>query len=66
MRIEGGNMGNDTGKGKLDTERMQALRSLPVEIKQTLTREEVDAFLYNEVWPDSLKDKLKDYLVDEN
>lgn len=66
MRIEGGNMGNDTGKGKLDPERMQALRSLPVEIKQTLTREEVDAFLYNEVWPDSLKDKLKDYLVDEN
>jgi hypothetical protein len=43
---------------------MQALRSLPLEVKQVLTKEEVDAFLYEDVWPDSLKGKLKDYLVD--
>lgn len=45
---------------------MQILRSLPIAIKQSLTKEEVDAFLCDEVWPDSLQDKLKDYLVDES
>ncbi|MFZ3136734.1 MAG: hypothetical protein WA126_04990 [Thermodesulfovibrionales bacterium] len=52
-------------KRKPDPGKMQALRSLPVEIKQTLTKEEVDAFLYKEEWPDSLQEKLKDYIVDE-
>jgi hypothetical protein len=50
---------------KPDPEKMQALRSLPVHVKQGLTREEADAFLYEDVWPDSLLEKLKDYLVDE-
>jgi hypothetical protein len=44
-----------------DPARMQALRSLPIEVKQKLTKEEADAFLYKEVWPDSLYEKLKDY-----
>ena len=48
-----------------DPERMQALRSLPIEVKQKLTKEEADAFLYEEVWPDSLYEKLKDYMVKE-
>jgi hypothetical protein len=52
-------------KRKPDPAKMQALRSLPLEIKQILTKEEVDAFLYKEEWPDSLREKLKDYLVDE-
>ena len=52
-------------KRKPDPVKMKVLRSLPVEIKQTLTKEEVDAFLYKEEWPDSLREKLKDYLVDE-
>ena len=59
-------MENNPGKKKIDPAKMQALRSLPVEIKQSLTREEVDAFLHDEVWPDSLREKLKDYFVDEN
>lgn len=50
---------------KPDPTRMHALRSLPVEVKQTLTREEVDAFLYEDTWPDSLLEKLRDYLVEE-
>lgn len=58
-------MENDSKKGKIDPEKMQVLRSLPIAIKQSLTREEVDAFLSGETWPDSLRDKLKDYLVDE-
>jgi hypothetical protein len=53
-------------KRKCDPVRMQVLRSLPVEIKQSLTKEEVHAFLHEEEWPESLKDKLKDYLVDED
>ena len=59
-------MENNPDKTKIDPAKMQVLRSLPVEIKQALTREEVDAFLHDGVWPDSLREKLKDYFVDEN
>ncbi len=50
-------------KGKPDPERMAALRSLPIDIKQNITGEEAHAFLYNEVLPDTLLEKLKEYLV---
>lgn len=43
---------------------MAVLRSLPLEIKQQITGEEAQAFLYNEELPDSLLEKLKDYLDD--
>lgn len=56
----------NSSKRKPDPVKMQILRSLPLEIRQSLTKEEVDAFLFEEVWPDSLKEKLKDYLVDED
>jgi hypothetical protein len=52
-------------KKKPDPVKMKILRSFPVEIKQALTKDEVDAFLYKDEWPDSLKEKLKDYIVDE-
>jgi hypothetical protein len=55
----------DLSKRKPDPQRMQILRSLPLEIKQSLTKEEVDEFLFEEVWPNSLKDKLKDYIVED-
>lgn len=57
-------MENSSAKRKCDPVKIQALRMLPIEIKQSLTKEEVDAFMYDEVWPDTLKVKLKDYLVD--
>ena len=47
-----------------DPEKLQALRSLPAEITNSFTKEEVNAFLFEEDWPDSLRDKLKDYIVD--
>ena len=47
-----------------DPMRMAILRSLPKEIKESLTQEEVDAFLMGEELPDSLEEKLKDYLED--
>lgn len=51
---------------KPDPARMHVLRSLPIEVKQQLTKEEADAFLYDDVWPDSLYDKLKDFLAEED
>lgn len=52
-------------KDKILPERMDALRALPVEVKQQLTGEEARAFLYGEELPEGLADKLKDYLVPE-
>lgn len=52
-------------KEKPDPERVAILRSLPIEIKQQISGEEAQAFLYKEELPDSLLEKLKDYLVDE-
>ena len=52
-------------KDKPDPQRMAVLRSLPLEIKQQITGEEAQAFLYKEELPASLLEKLKDYLVDE-
>ncbi|MCP4682030.1 MAG: hypothetical protein GY864_06840 [Desulfobacterales bacterium] len=51
---------------KPSPEKMDALRSLPPEIMKRLSKEEVQAFLFDEEWPDSLLEKLKDYLVDED
>jgi hypothetical protein len=55
-----------TPKRKPDPEKMQALRSLPIAVKQSLTKEEADAFLYDDVWPESLLEKLKDYMVTQD
>ena len=51
-------------KKDYDPARMAILRSLPREVKESLTQEEVDAFLRDEELPDSLAEKLKDYLED--
>lgn len=50
-------------KDKIDPERMKILRSLPVEVKAQLSGEEAQAFLYGEPLPESLVEKLKDYMV---
>jgi hypothetical protein len=42
--------------------RMEVLRELPAEIMRRLSKDEVKAFLFEEVWPDSLSEKLKEYL----
>ncbi len=48
---------------KPSPEKMEALRSLPPEIIKSLNKEEVQSFLFDEEWPDSLLEKLKGYLV---
>jgi hypothetical protein len=59
-------MSEDKGQERQpDPEKLAVLRSLPPEITNTFTKEEVNAFLFEEDWPDSLQDKLKDYIVDE-
>ena len=50
---------------KPDPQRMAVLRSLPLEIKQQITGDEAEAFMYNRELPDSLLEKLKDYLTEE-
>jgi hypothetical protein len=37
---------------------------LPKDIKEKLTIEEMNALLYDEILPDSLLEKLQDYLAD--
>lgn len=53
-------------KDKVDPERMKVLRSLPVEVKAQITGEEAQAFLYGDPLPDSLIEKLKEYIVVED
>ena len=48
-------------KEKPDPQRMAVLRALPLEIKQLITGEEAQAFIYKEELPESLLEKLKDY-----
>jgi hypothetical protein len=48
-----------------DPARLEALRNLPKEVMQSLSKEEINAFLFGDEWPDSLKEKLKDYMMDD-
>lgn len=56
---------NKSPKREPDPDRVVALRSLPKEIAESFTKEELDAFLYEDVWPDSLQEKLNAYIVEE-
>jgi hypothetical protein len=53
-------------KEKPDPERIAILRALPIEVKEQISGEEAQALLYNEELPDSLIEKLKDYLIPED
>ena len=44
-------------------ERKEAYKCLPPNIKNLLTEEETQIFLNEEVWPETLCDKLKDFIV---
>ena len=52
-------------KNKPDPVRIKILRMLPPEIKESLSSEEIKAILFEDVWPDSLEEKLRDYIVEE-
>lgn len=55
----------DGKHAKPNPERVAILRSLPLEIKEQITGFEAEAFMYEQEIPDSLYEKLKDYLVDD-
>ena len=54
-----------TPKDKPNPQKVAFLRGLPQEIKEQITGEEAQAFIYDQEVPDSMLDKLKDYLVDD-
>ena len=58
-------METDSPKRKAIPARVKFLRCLPLSVKETLLKEEVDAILFEDIWPDSLIDKLKDYFEEE-
>ncbi len=45
-------------------ERLEALRRLPKEVIERLTKKEIQIFLYEDEWPVDMAEKLKDYLED--
>ena len=53
----------ETKEQKPIPERLEAMRDLPKNILETFTKGEVKAFLYDDVWPDSLREKLKNYIA---
>lgn len=52
-------------KRKPDQQRVAFLRSLPQEVKEQITREESESFIFGEDIPESLYEKIKGYLQEE-
>jgi len=53
-------------KGRPDPARLELVKNLPKELLQSLTKEEVKLLLSGDEWPDSLQEKLKNFLVTSN
>ena len=53
-------------KLKPDPAKVAFLRSLPVEVKATITGEEAELFMFGTDIPESLYNKIKDYLDETN
>jgi len=47
-------------------DRVAFLRSLPLEVKQNITGEESEAFMFEKDIPESLYEKIKDYITEDN
>ena len=54
-----------TNKKKTDKERKMSYDSLPPGIKESLSDEEKELFLHADQWPDSLFEKLEEFIVKE-
>ena len=53
-------------KRKPDPARVAILRSLPAEVKATITGEEADQLIYTDALPESLYEKIRDFLVESD
>ena len=52
-------------KRKPNPDRVAFLRSLPVEIKEQISGEESEIFMFEEEVPESLYEKIKDYIKED-
>jgi len=52
-------------KKKMNKERQIAYESLPPSLKDNLTEEEKQLFLFSEEWPESLFEKLDEFIIKE-
>jgi hypothetical protein len=50
---------------KPNSDRVAFLRSLPLEVKEKITGEEAEAFMFGKDIPESLYEKIKDYMKEE-
>ena len=50
---------------KPNADRVTFLRSLPIEVKEKITGEEAEAFMFEKNIPESLYEKIKDYIKKE-
>ena len=50
---------------KIDKERQMSYESLPPSVKDSLTEAEKQIFLYDSEWPESLFEKLDEFIVKE-
>jgi len=53
----------DSVQGRPDPARLELVKNLPKEVLQSLTKEEVKALLSEGEWPESLQEKLKEFVV---
>ncbi|MBI9090501.1 MAG: hypothetical protein JEZ12_14895 [Desulfobacterium sp.] len=50
---------------KTDAQRTMALKALPPHIREQLTEEETELFLNGEEWPESMFEKLGEFIIPE-
>jgi len=53
-------------KKRPDPAKVAFLRSLPVSVKESITGEEAEQFMFGTEIPESLYHKIKEYLVESN
>ncbi len=58
-------MSTDNRKDRPDPERVAFLRSLPLEIKESITGSEAEAFIYGRDIPETLFEKIRHLLPEE-
>ena len=50
-------------KAKVDPQRRMALESLPPHLRDHMTPEEVELFLHAEQWPETLMEKMAEFIL---
>ena len=51
------------GKKKVDPQRRMALESLAPHLRENMTPEEVELFLHAEEWPETLIEKMEEFIL---